>query len=150
MTVARALPSPSSRWRRPVDEAALSPLAATLRSSRTGKIVETEHWHAGSQRMMQAIGPMSQNELARHAGCDPAYINQLERSKAKKPPVVGRGIVLAIANALELDDDDTDRLLFAAGLAPTRDWQAIANDPLHRVQALKKAMGDIARRAQSQ
>jgi transcriptional regulator with XRE-family HTH domain len=88
----------------------------------------------------------SQNQLARESGCDPAYINRLEsgmptvRSGVVYPSAnPRRAIVCAIAESLDLSDAETDRLLFAAGLAPSVDWQAraeIAEALLDRICAV--------------
>lgn len=73
-----------------------------------------------SSRLVTAS--LSQNELARRAGVDAAYINRLERGSHAP----SRAVVLALTAVLELDLAETDRLLFAAGLAPATDWQARA------------------------
>lgn len=61
------------------------------------------------------------NGLARAVGVDPAYILRLEKD-VHSP---SRQVVLGIADALGLDGPERDRLLFKAGLAPTRDYQAL-------------------------
>lgn len=70
---------------------------------------------------------LSQNKLARSAGCDPAYINRLERASASATALPSRRIVLgiwaALANAAEgtaypITADDRERLLVAAGYCP--------------------------------
>lgn len=69
---------------------------------------------------------LSQNELARKAGIDPAYPNRLEHgtlNQAGKPSRPSREIVLALALALGLDRSDTDRFLYASDHAPLTDWQ---------------------------
>lgn len=60
---------------------------------------------------------LSQNQLARRAGIDPAYVNRLERS-GPDGGVPRRRIVLSLAAALELGPVDRERLLIAAGLCP--------------------------------
>lgn len=70
---------------------------------------------------------LSQNQLARSAGCDPAYVNRLERAGAESTTLPSRRMVLAIWTALiaasgrasrPITTDDRERLLVAAGLAP--------------------------------
>ena len=60
---------------------------------------------------------LSQNQLARRAGIDPAYVNRLERS-GPDGGVPRRRVVLSLAVALELGPVDRERLLIAAGLCP--------------------------------
>ncbi len=60
---------------------------------------------------------LSQNQLARRAGIDPAYVNRLERS-GPDGGVPRRRVVLGLAAALELGPVDRERLLIAAGLCP--------------------------------
>ena len=60
---------------------------------------------------------LSQNQLARRAGIDPAYVNRLERS-GPDGGVPRRRVVLSLAAALELGPVDRERLLIAAGLCP--------------------------------
>lgn len=73
---------------------------------------------------------LSQNELARQAGCDPAYVNRLERgltqNKSGRLHLPNRTIVLAFAEVLDVSQAEADRLLYAAGLAPQADWQTRA------------------------
>src|SRR3954453_13690731 len=61
---------------------------------------------------------MSQNQLARRAGCDPAYVNRLERR-----PLDGgspsRHLVGALAQAVGRRVNDGERLLVAAGYCPS-------------------------------
>lgn len=64
----------------------------------------------------RARSGLSQNGLARLAGCDPAYVNRLEKGSQKAP---ARDVVLKLADALELDQIETDELLIAAGLCPS-------------------------------
>lgn len=61
---------------------------------------------------------LSQNQLARATGVDPAYINRIERDLPGPPQMVGRVVVLAIWRALGLSVDDRERLLVAAGHCP--------------------------------
>jgi transcriptional regulator with XRE-family HTH domain len=67
---------------------------------------------------------LSQNGLARLAGIDPAYVNRMERDPLGAP---SRTVVLSLADALEMDDGETDHLLYAAGLAPKTDWSPTPN-----------------------
>ncbi len=60
---------------------------------------------------------LSQNQLARRAGIDPAYVNRLERS-GPDGAVPRRRVVLDLATALELGPVDRERMLVAAGLCP--------------------------------
>lgn len=68
----------------------------------------------------EAVG-ISQNALAKSTGIDTAYICRLESGKQVTVPA--RQTVLALAEALRLDHAQTDRFLFAAGLAPSMDYQ---------------------------
>lgn len=58
---------------------------------------------------------LSQNQLARLAGVDPAYVNRLERGGASIP---SRRVVLSFCDVLETSADDRERLLVAAGHCP--------------------------------
>lgn len=81
---------------------------------------------------------LSQNRLARLVGCDPAYIHRFEKYPERHAP--SRAIVLGIAVAVNLDAYATDRLLFAAGLAPENDWQAIALDYAQRFVKIDRVL----------
>jgi transcriptional regulator with XRE-family HTH domain len=61
---------------------------------------------------------LSLNQLARRAGIDPAYVHRIEARAAERPPLPRRGVVSALAVALELDAQRTDELLAQAGYAP--------------------------------
>ena len=61
---------------------------------------------------------LSQNQLARRAGVDPAYVNRLERAAATSSSLPSRKVVLALAEAVEAGPVDVERLLVAAGLCP--------------------------------
>jgi transcriptional regulator with XRE-family HTH domain len=64
---------------------------------------------------------LSQNQLARLAGVDPAYVNRLENRQTGctgGPQLPSRAVILRFADALELDPDERDRFLRAAGHAP--------------------------------
>ena len=69
---------------------------------------------------------LSQNELARQAGVDAAYINRIEGRQQWKPSAA---VTSALARALGLDDIETDRLLLAAGFAPQL---TLLRDPVRR------------------
>jgi transcriptional regulator with XRE-family HTH domain len=60
----------------------------------------------------------SQNQLARMAGVDPAYVNRLERAPPESSSLPSRKVVLALADSLEAGPVDVERLLVAAGLCP--------------------------------
>jgi transcriptional regulator with XRE-family HTH domain len=61
---------------------------------------------------------LSLNELARRAGVDPAYIHRIEARRREHAPAPRRGVVLAIAAALDLDPVGSDTLLAQAGYLP--------------------------------
>src|SRR3954467_15716747 len=58
---------------------------------------------------------LSQNELARRAGVDPAYVNRMERAGG---PIPRPAILNALMNALGLEQSEVERLLVAAGYCP--------------------------------
>ena len=60
---------------------------------------------------------------------DSSYISQIETG-AKT--IAHRGVVLKLADALELDSYATDHFLHVAGFATELDWQAVARDLLQR------------------
>lgn len=80
---------------------------------------------------------LSQNALARAAGCDPAYVNRMERERDVPP---SRRIVLALADALGLEPRMTDRLLYTAGYAPTRDYQTLWEAVEPAVEVIRRAV----------
>ena len=71
-------------------------------------------------RSLRTTAGISLNELARRAKVDPAYIHRIEArgGAARRPPLPRRGVVLAIAQALDLDGRQTDQLLALAGHTP--------------------------------
>lgn len=69
-------------------------------------------------RTLRVRSALSQNALARRAAIDPAYVNRLERASDDSTSVPRRGVVLALAAAMELGPIDLDRLLVASGLCP--------------------------------
>ena len=77
----------------------------------------------------------SQNQLARMAGVDPAYVNRLERASADSTSLPSRKVVLALADALEAGPVDVERLLVAAGLCP---------ESIVRLGGWDQSLGDIA------
>lgn len=95
----------------------------------------------------------SQNRLARMAGVDPAYVNRLIRGISAtgmtRPSLPTRGVVLALANALNLSDALTDRFLFAAGLAPQQDWMTRAIRAETALAAIRQALDDAAGEAEA-
>lgn len=107
-----------------------------------------ETFGAMLKRLRIGIG-ISQNELARRAQCDPAYVNRMERMGQKTIGgleiatfMPSRPIALALAEGLGLSASETDRFLFTAGLAPTCDYQAIAEDLEWRFKAIREAVTD--------
>ena len=84
---------------------------------------------------------LSQNALARAVGVDPAHINRLENGKQFRP---GRDVTLAIAEATGLGADETDRLLYAAGLAPETDWQEMYRELEAAIRTVRSAANTIA------
>lgn len=98
-------------------------------------------------RRLRISAGLSQNQLARQAGCDPAYVNRFEIGKghARKdgqPNVPGRAIVLAFAEVLDLSQSQADRLLYAAGLAPQEDWQTRAVRAETALATVRQALDD--------
>jgi transcriptional regulator with XRE-family HTH domain len=78
---------------------------------------------------------LSQNQLARMAGVDPAYVNRLERASAESSSLPSRKVVLALADSLEAGPVDLERLLVAAGLCP---------ESIVRLGGWDQSLGDIA------
>lgn len=89
---------------------------------------------------------LSQVQLARHSGIDPAYVNRLERGTTLNASglltIPSRAVVIGLARALDLGDSQTDRLLFAAGLAPQEDWQPRAVRAETALAAVRQALDD--------
>lgn len=84
---------------------------------------ETHVTHAASEfgtrlRSLRVRIGLSQNQLARMAGVDPAYVNRLERAPTESATLPSRKVVLALWSALEASADDRERLLVAAGHCP--------------------------------
>jgi transcriptional regulator with XRE-family HTH domain len=97
-----------------------SPFGALLRQFR-----QRNRGYSQGNRYWRTTDAMSQLELARLADVDGSYVSLLERGLR---PSVAREVVLSFATALTLTDGETDRLLFAAGLAPERDYQSLFED----------------------
>lgn len=94
---------------------------------------------------------LSQNELARRAGCDPAYVNRMARgvvgpNDGSGKWAVGRAVLSELAVALALDEQETEVLLLLAGYAPARAMaQAAQRHAVGRLpwwEALGAAMGE--------
>ena len=80
---------------------------------------------------------LSQNQLARLAGVDPAYVNRLERAPEDSTSVPSRKVVLSLWKALDGGDQDRERLLVAAGHVPEVILQAGGWDAyLERIRAV--------------
>jgi len=91
---------------------------------------------------------LSQNQLARRAGVDPAYLNRMEKGtstlKDGRQHTPSRAVVLALAEALDVSQAQADRLLFAAGLAPQVDWQTRAVRAETALATIRQAFADAA------
>lgn len=90
--------------------------------------------HGALLRAFRIRAGFSQNELARATGLNQALVNKIERFGK----FVSRPTLLVLTNALLLNDDDRDRLLFAAGHAPVRDFQAILDAVLNRLTVMRQ------------
>ena len=97
-----------------------------LRRLRRATMATVRYYRGGEYVPM--TGPMSQNELARQAGVDAALVHRIEAGR--RDGQVRRGTVLALAEALGLDDADTCRLLIAAGYWPWPDLNATTIDAI--------------------
>ncbi len=75
---------------------------------------------------------LSQNALARQVGVNPAYVNRLE-SGERRPSQ--RHYVLDIARALNLGEEETNRLLEAGGHLPSGFDRMDVRDPTQRLVA---------------
>jgi transcriptional regulator with XRE-family HTH domain len=78
---------------------------------------------------------LSQNQLARRSGVDPAYVNRLERASPDSSSLPSRKVVLALAETVEAGPVDIERLLVAAGLCP---------ESIVRLGGWDQSLGDIA------
>lgn len=100
-------------------------------------------------RRLRIGAALSQNALARGAGCDAAYVNRLERPGQRMrggqsifTHAPRRTFVCAFAQVLGLGPAETDRLLYAAGLAPATDWQTLAEHAEDRLAAIREALAE--------
>ena len=100
-------------------------------------------------RRLRIGAGLSQNALAHQAGCDPAYVNRLERAgliqrngDLIRETIPRRTIVCAFGRILDLGPSQTDRLLVAAGLAPATDWQTRAIRAEAALAAIRRAFDD--------
>lgn len=100
-------------------------------------------------RRFRVRAGLSQNQLARAAGVDPAYINRIERAKLGQGSVPSRRVVVGIWDALETTVEDRERLLVAAGHCPETvlragGWdaytRAIRQNILTAIDALETAL----------
>jgi transcriptional regulator with XRE-family HTH domain len=86
-------------------------------------------------RVLRVRIGFSQNQLARRAGVDPAYVNRLERAGPESTSLPSRKVVLALAEAVEAGPVDLERLLVAAGLCP---------ESILQLGGWEQSLGDIA------
>jgi transcriptional regulator with XRE-family HTH domain len=88
---------------------------------RPPRLDDSPVWPSGFGALLKHLrvrAGWSQNKLAREAGCDPAYVNKLERSAEHSQIQPSRAFVLAFADVLELTPRWRDELLVAAGYCP--------------------------------
>jgi len=86
-------------------------------------------------RSLRVRAGLSQNQLARQAGVDPAYVNRLERAPADSTALPSRRVVLSLARVLDAGPVDVERLLVAAGLCP---------EAITRLGGWDACLGDVA------
>ena len=98
-------------------------------------VVEQSHPFGALLRTLRVRIGLSQNQLARRAGVDPAYVNRLERAAATSTSLPSRKVVLALAESVEAGPVDVERLLVAAGLCP---------EAILRLGGWDQSLGDIA------
>lgn len=98
-------------------------------------VVGQSHPFGALVRSLRVRMGLSQNQLARRAGVDPAYVNRLERAPATSTSLPSRKVVLALADSLEAGPVDLERLLVAAGLCP---------ESIVRLGGWDQSLGDIA------
>ena len=98
-------------------------------------VVEQSHPFGALLRSLRVRIGLSQNQLARRAGVDPAYVNRLERAPATSTSLPSRKVVLALADSVEAGPVDLERLLVAAGLCP---------ESIVRLGGWDQSLGDIA------
>lgn len=94
-------------------------------------------------RELRLASRVSQNEVARRAGCDPAHVNHLERRGTA--PAVSRDLVRRLWLAVDGEADDLDDLLAAAGLLPESivaagGWGAYLRDWRGQVMTLERKL----------
>ena len=107
--------------------------AAMLKRLRT-----SQAGHTQGNGVVTTQPVLSQTALAHKAGIDPAYVNRLEHG-GQTP---SRTVVLALAEVLDISQAQTDRLLFAAGLAPQEDWQTRAVKAEVRLATIREALAE--------
>jgi transcriptional regulator with XRE-family HTH domain len=98
-------------------------------------VVEQAHPFGALLRSLRVRIGLSQNQLARRAGVDPAYVNRLERASSTSTSLPSRKVVLALADSVEAGPVDVERLLVAAGLCP---------ESIVRLGGWDQSLGDIA------
>ena len=71
---------------------------------------EGTHPFGALLRSLRVRSGLSQNQLARRAGVDPAYVNRLERASPTSSSLPSRKVVLALADTLDAGPVDVERL----------------------------------------
>ena len=98
-------------------------------------VMEATHPFGALLRSLRVRIGLSQNQLARRAGVDPAYVNRLERAAPTSTSLPSRKVVMALADTVEAGPVDVERLLVAAGLCP---------ESIIRLGGWDQSLGDIA------
>jgi transcriptional regulator with XRE-family HTH domain len=98
-------------------------------------VVAAAHPFGALLRSLRVRMGLSQNQLARRAGVDPAYVNRLERASPDSTSLPSRKVVMALAETVEAGPVDVERLLVAAGLCP---------ESIVRLGGWDQSLGDIA------
>jgi transcriptional regulator with XRE-family HTH domain len=98
-------------------------------------VMEATHPFGALLRSLRVRIGLSQNQLARRAGVDPAYVNRLERAAPSSTSLPSRKVVMALAETVEAGPVDVERLLVAAGLCP---------ESIVRLGGWDQSLGDIA------
>lgn len=101
----------------------------------SGMVPDSIHPFGALLRSLRVRSGLSQNQLARRSGVDPAYVNRLERASPGSSSLPSRKVVLALAETLEAGPVDVERLLVAAGLCP---------EAIVRLGGWDASLGDIA------
>jgi transcriptional regulator with XRE-family HTH domain len=96
---------------------------------------ESTHPFGALLRALRVRAGLSQNQLARRSGVDPAYVNRLERAAPNSTSLPSRKVVMSLADTLEAGPVDVERLLVAAGLCP---------ESIVRLGGWDQSLGDIA------